>query len=779
MNWFTLRNKILAFTGISILLALSVIIGFSANSARDSAIESSRAGLISLSENYASNLKTTLDRGLDAARTLSQSFSIVHTQDVKLTRTQTDAIIKQVVKDNKAFLGMFTIWEPNAFDGKDKNFKNSPGHDNTGRYIPYWVRSGESIIVEPNVDIETSDYYKIPKTTKEEVVINPYMYPVDGVETLLTSLVTPIIINGTFYGITAVDIKMDFLQEYVDKLNLYDNAGIMTIISDNGTICASTGKSERIGKKIDEFSEDSDEIHNCILNNKQTVSQTEEEMHSFVPISFGKAKKPWLISISIPMEKILEEANAAMWGSIQIGVIVLLFSLLILWIVAERISKPILTIDAAATRVAAGDLTQRLQISRRDEIGNLADSFNVMVENLNKSAEEIEEKRMMSERDAKEATEAKEKAEIQQKYLSDSVDHILTKMNRFAEGDLSVTLEVKKDDAIGKLFAGFNKAVENINKMIVSVKEAVQATASASSEISTSTEYIASAAQEQSAQTEEVATAMEQMTKTIVENAENANSASKGAEEGGVLSREGVEKAQETITGMDKIVESTNQTGKVISSLASKSQQIGEIVLVINDIADQTNLLALNAAIEAARAGEQGRGFAVVADEVRKLAERTTKATKEVEETIKGIQKETEAADKTMIDSKSAVTNGLKLTNEIAVQLGKISQIADAANNGIAQIAAATEEQSSSAEQIAINVETINNVTNESTAGIQQVAASAEDLKRLALNLTDLVSQFKINNSLGYETDSSKNISDFYLSENGLKKKETVGLLAD
>ncbi|MCU7526696.1 MAG: methyl-accepting chemotaxis protein, partial [Ignavibacteria bacterium] len=215
----------------------------------------------------------------------------------------------------------------------------------------------------------------------------------------------------------------------------------------------------------------------------------------------------------------------------------------------------------------------------------------------------------------------------------------------------------------------------------------------------------------------------------------------------------GAKKINDTKKGIEKIVVSSEETSRIVASLSKRSEQIGEITQVIDDIADQTNLLALNAAIEAARAGEQGRGFAVVADEVRKLAERTTKATKEIAETIKAIQDEAKDADSSMGEARIAVEAGMKLTEEVAEVLSEILKGALKTTDVVLQVAAASEEQSSAAEQISKNIEGISSVTQQSAAGTEQIARAAEDLNRLTVNLQEIVAGFKINS--GNERQSS------------------------
>ncbi len=424
-------------------------------------------------------------------------------------------------------------------------------------------------------------------------------------------------------------------------------------------------------------------------------------------------------------------------------IIAVFFSVLI----ARFISSKIRILNSAAQKIAGGDITVNVNIQSEDEIGSLSRSFQKMVENIRHSMNEIEEKSKAAEKAAKEANEAQLAAKKQEDYLARSANAMLSEMDKFAEGDLTVSLKAENaNDVIGKLFNGFNASVANLREVMKNVTEVAALAASASAEISSTTEQLATGAQEQSAQTSDVATAVEEMTKTILATASNANNVSSSSKDVNEQARIGVQKVNENKKGIQRIIGSAGKTGQIIASLAGKTDQIGEIARVIDDIANQTNLLALNAAIEAARAGEQGRGFAVVADEVRKLAERTTKATKEIAETISAIQKEAQEADNSMIEAKDAVDAGKTLTDELESALVTILNSMKNLTLEIEQVAAASEEQSTTAEQISKNIELINSVTNETSNGITQIAKASEDLQQITENLNNQVGAFKVDN---------------------------------
>jgi methyl-accepting chemotaxis protein len=321
---------------------------------------------------------------------------------------------------------------------------------------------------------------------------------------------------------------------------------------------------------------------------------------------------------------------------------------------------------------------------------------------------------------------------------------IVSAVQEIASGKLKTRLEVKSNDELGTLSRSVNDMTENLAEVISEVQASSNEVAGAATQIASGAEEMAAGMEEQRRQTSQVSAAVEQMSASVTEVAEKATGAAKRSDEGGEQAVKGGQIVQETIGGMNAISEQVNESVRSVGELGRRSEQIGEIIEVINDIADQTNLLALNAAIEAARAGEHGRGFAVVADEVRKLAERTTKATEEVADSIRAIQEETAQAVERMEAGKTRVDEGVQLAQNAGSALEQIVAGAREIAPMIQGIAAAAEQQSSAANEISGNVERINAVTNESADGVNQVAQAAGTLSQKAETLQGLVRRFEI-----------------------------------
>jgi methyl-accepting chemotaxis protein len=476
------------------------------------------------------------------------------------------------------------------------------------------------------------------------------------------------------------------------------------------------------------------------INHQDEIIRNDEDVTVYTTIEY-KDKKLGKIILVYSLKEVNETITADTTVSVLISLVIFIFGVLFIFWITRIIIGQINSLNKAAEQVTAGNLDVDLNLNSENEVGVLASSFKIMTDSIKNANEQLVlEKNNI----AVKVENAVKESEQQKEYLSHSIDKILIEMNKFAEGDLNVSIYSDKDDEIGKLYSGFNKAVENINQIMMQVSEAVSVTASAGNQISSSSEEMAAGAQEQSAQTSEVASAMEEMTRTIMETTHNATIAAQKSKIAGEIAVSGGKVVEETVAGMNRIAEVVKQSATIVRELGNNSDQIGEIVQVIDEIADQTNLLALNAAIEAARAGEQGRGFAVVADEVRKLAERTTKATKEIATMIMKIQKDTGGAVESIENGTKEVEKGKELANKAGESLKQIIKGTNEVVDVITQVATASAEQSSTSEQISKNIEGINNVTNESAGGIQQIARASEDMNKFTENLQKLISNFKI-----------------------------------
>ena len=328
--------------------------------------------------------------------------------------------------------------------------------------------------------------------------------------------------------------------------------------------------------------------------------------------------------------------------------------------------------------------------------------------------------------------------------ITASIRKVLAVLHSVAEGDLTnEPLNMTSTDEMGSLARATDQMSESLRSLLVEVSSSSSEVASSATQIAASSEEMSRGMSEQSQQVMQVSSAIEEMSASVVEVARKSTEASSNAAEAGKVAGEGGRVVEETIEGMNAISEAVNAGAGSVGELGKRSQQIGQIVETINDIADQTNLLALNAAIEAARAGEHGRGFAVVADEVRKLADRTTQATDEIAESIQAIQTETGQAVDRMKVGTQQVQTGVEKASTAGDNLRRIVTSSQDVAGMIQSIAAAAEQQSAASEQIAANVNSINSVTTQTNEAASQSAKAASQLSTKAEQLQGLVKKFK------------------------------------
>ena len=375
-------------------------------------------------------------------------------------------------------------------------------------------------------------------------------------------------------------------------------------------------------------------------------------------------------------------------------------------LVSRSITAPLRKMVAFAQRVASGDLSSSLDVRQSDESGVLADAFRDMVAKLNDNMEEVRRQTDFAEDKARQASEALEKAEQAQ-----------------AQAE-----RARKEGVLA--------AADKLQGI-------VDAVSSASHEISAQIDESSRGSDEQSRRVSETATAMEEMTATVLEVARNASRTAETSENAKRKAEEGAGIVSQVVQGIGLVESQSMELKSDMGALGKQAEDIGQIMNVISDIADQTNLLALNAAIEAARAGEAGRGFAVVADEVRKLAEKTMQATKEVGDAISGIQHGTRKNIENVDRSTQTITDATGLANQSGESLQSIVELVEMAAEQVTSIATASEEQSAASEQINRSIEDVNRISAETAEAMQLSAKAVSELAEQTEALQRLIAQLR------------------------------------
>jgi methyl-accepting chemotaxis protein len=420
----------------------------------------------------------------------------------------------------------------------------------------------------------------------------------------------------------------------------------------------------------------------------------------------------WNWKVVITMDRAEIEAAASNQRNIMVGagfVAILLLVGITLRALEKIIVRPLQELESYARSVAAGELDRKLTLERRNEIGKLADSLRSMVCSLKGKITEADEKSRMAQEESARAAKATEEADA------------------------------------ARIAAEHAKA-EGMLQAATKLEGVVEAVTSASEELAAQVEQASRGAGRQTARVGETATAMEQMNATVLEVARNAGQAADSAHNAKGKAENGAEVVARVVTDISRIQTSAVELKNAMTSLGKQAESTGQILGVISDIADQTNLLALNAAIEAARAGEAGRGFAVVADEVRKLAEKTMTATKEVGDAIRDIQNGT----RQNVGNVDQVVGMIDSTTELAGTSGnalrEIVELVDATAQQVQSIATAAEEQSATSDEINRSIEDVNRISLETSTAMQHSAGAVTEMAQQAQVLRGLITDMKSGN---------------------------------
>ncbi len=657
--------------------------------------------LTALAHTQATLIQRELEAPLVTAKSLSTANALLGMKDangepaLQVGREQLINLLHETVVRNPKILGAYIGWEPNAIDHNDTAYVNSPilGIGADGRFLPWWYRNADgSLGLDKLADVadqkilstgvRASEYYLCSRESKKACVIDPAPYKVGNAMVMLASFIEPILIDGTFQGIVGADLSVNFIQDMLTSADqkLYDGAGELALISSNGRLVAYTKDASKLGEKA------SDLLDGNELANLGQLKAGE--------VRYDIDREQGHIELFLPFSIGQTDARWTLMMQLPLGAVMADSQKLQSDLEAQR-KTDIFGMTIAGLMIAGAGLLVIWLVGH-----GIARPLKQMVAMLNDIAQ--------------------------------------------GEGDLTRRLASDRADELGAIANGFNTFLIKLQGMITQVVSSVQ-------KVSDSSEHTADIAirtnqgvHKQMVEIDQVATAVHEMTATAQDVARNATQAAQAASHADQAASQGMRIVRDTSISIGALAAEIGKAVGVVQTLAKDSENINAILTAIRGIAEQTNLLALNAAIEAARAGEQGRGFAVVADEVRNLAQKTQKATEEIQTMIQQLQQGTRDVVRVMEDSQSRTDESVQHAAKAAEALETITQAVSVINDMNTQIASAAEEQSAVAEDINRNVINIGQVANEVAGGADESSAASADLTKLAEQQRRLINQFKV-----------------------------------
>ncbi len=655
-------------------------------------------------------------KGQNQAEGLAEGLAGLKAGDKSIGRSETIAMFKGFLASNPEYVGCGVAWEPNAFDGRDSEFAGTEFHDKSGRFIPYVYRSGGAIDVEALTgydDPASGEFYFGPKKSGKTLITDPYKYKVGGKDVSMVSICAPILVKGKFQGVFALDLPISNIMEQVAQIKPY-GTGYAWLMTPSGEFMYHPQK-DLVGKNIFDVVKYEDEsgIRRAINGGhdyyevRKSAATGDVSMVQYVPIKFPGTGQYWILAVTAPIDKVLASSYSLSKNLMLMGSLALILVLVAIYFIARSISKPIGILTGVATEVAEGNFNVRVDGAQFG--GELKELHTALMAMLNGLVENISKAEKMAE----EAQDQTDKAQVALK-----------------EADAA------RAEAENAKREGMLQAAERLSGIVAQVS-------SASQELTAQIEESSRGSETQRERTAESATAMEQMNASVLEVARNAGQAAESADKAKGEAENGGGIVSDVVSRINRVQEMTVEMEAGLGELGKQAEGIGQIMNVITDIADQTNLLALNAAIEAARAGEAGRGFAVVADEVRKLAEKTMDATGQVGDFIKGIQQGTRDNIDGMSRAAAEVEQSTEFANKAGEALGSIVGIVEETAEQVRSIATASEEQSAASEQINRSIEEVNLIANDNAQAMRESTAAVEELMRLGEQLTGLIEELR------------------------------------
>jgi methyl-accepting chemotaxis protein len=537
--------------------------------------------------------------------------------------------------------------------------------------------------------------------------------------------------EGDVVGVLRTTLNIQTILDIVAGVQIGET-GHMTLVDRNGVVIADPHE-EHIGTTLPENLMSSD----MLTEEEAHWDELVDEEGEMAIIGHAKLHQEELSAVellnwtglaSVATSEALAPVTTSTRLALISGVVAFLAAVGLAVLVTRGLTTQIDKIMELFGQIGLGEFGSRVEVTSGDELGTMASSLNAMLDST---------MGLMQTREERDAMQA-------------SVTKLLDEVSGLAEGDLSVEAEVTTE-VTGAIADSFNYMIAQLRSIITGVQEATLQVSSSANEIQTTTEHLSQGSEAQAMQIADTSSAIEEMAVSIQQVSENATVSATVGEQALANAQQGAQAVQNTIGGMNRIRDQVQETAKRIKRLGESSQEIGEIVQLIGDIADRTSILALNASIQAAMAGEAGQGFAVVAEEVERLAERSTEATKEIDTLIRTIQNETNEAVAAMEATTNEVVEGSLLAEEAGQALSEIETVSNRLAELSQSISLASKQQARGSETLAKSMGEIAEVTQQTAAGTKQASVSISTLAMLADELRDSVSAFKLPEGNGRE----------------------------
>jgi Methyl-accepting chemotaxis protein len=640
---------------------------------------------------YANQVTNELNNTMDTMKSLASSFEgMKETNNVD--RTTMNAMIVNVLKDNPKFIATWTLWEPNALDGKDADYVNKPGYDASGRFIPYWNRGSGDIKLEPLVDYETpgkGDFYQIPKRTQAETIIEPYVYPISNKEVLITSLVAPIKSNNnsTFVGVAGTDIALDTIQKMIATIKPF-NTGYACLISNGGKYVANPD-SKKIGQVVEDNA-----AKEAIKNGKSYTISNNDVYRVYVPVHIGNTTTPWSIAISVPMTTILEQANSMRNFSTVVALFALVVICVVIFLVANSITKPLVRTSRVLKDISEGegDLTKRLNSQTNDEIGELSSYFDRFIEDIHNIVKEVIDTAGSLGATSQELSAAAEEATASSEQVSDT-------LSQLAAG--------AADQA---------SSVRDTGVVIEQLSASAQQVAANAEIVSQSSDKAAQAAELGAIQAENAV-------QKILKIQEVSDQSSEAVAHLG-------EQSQQIGQIVDVIKGIADQTNLLALNAAIEAARAGEQGRGFAVVAEEVRKLAEQSSTSATQ-------IATLIGEIQRETERAVGVME------KGKNEVTAGVEAVNL----AGTSFRTIVEEVKTVVGEIRQVTIAAQqmaSGTNQTVKSVESIGLIAEQTAASTQEVSASSEEQAATMESVSKSADSLAKLGESLALLVSKFKV-----------------------------------